>query len=167
MHSILIYTLLIRIGQHLQYTFLSSIRRLLHEDCALPMCPSDKRSKPKSQLTRRRLEQLLASSALVNDEDCQVFNLKIVLISAAAEQYLISATLKVKTIRMVMWILTALLLTRIKTTLAVTLKASLVVIWMVSALLLQHFKKLLAVPSLPVTLKPTVFVQMEHVTAST
>ena len=130
MHSILIYTLLIRIGQHLQDTFLSSIRRLLHEDCALPMCPSDKRSKPKSQLTRRRSEQLLASSALVNDEDCQVFNLEIVIISAAAEQYLISATLKVtvKTIRMVMWILTALLLTRIKTTLAVTLKASLVVI---------------------------------------
>ena len=96
-----------------------------------------------------------------------MFNLKIVLISAAAEQYLICATLKVKRIRKVMWILTALLLTRIKTTLAVTLKASLVVIGMVSALLLQHFKKPLAVPSLPVTLKPTVFVQMERVTAST
>jgi hypothetical protein len=80
---------------------------------------------------------------------------------------MIPAILKVKTIRMVMWILTALLLTRNKMTLAVTLKASLVVIGMVSALLLQHFKKPLAVPSLPVTLKPKVFVQMEHVTAST
>jgi hypothetical protein len=92
--------------------------------------------------------------------------LKFVLISAA-KQYLISAILEVKTILMVMWMLTALLLTRIKTTLAVTLKASLVVIWMVSALLLQQFKQPLAVPSLPVTLKPKVFVQMEHVTPST
>ena len=132
-----------------------------------PMRPSHKRSKPKGQLTRRRLEQLLASSALVKDEDCQVFKPLEFVPIIAAEMYLIPAMQKVKTILMVMWMLIVLLLTGIKTTLAVTLKASLVVIWMVSLLLLQHFKRPLAVPSLSVTLKPKVIMHMEHVTALT
>jgi hypothetical protein len=128
------------------------------------MRPPHKRSKPKSQLTRRRrLEQLLLTSmasALLNVKGSQIFNLQFSGSKSAPVLSLITSMTVEATI-LVMWMLTERVLPeQIILQLAVVLETSLVVIWLVP--LFQHFQQPLALPRLSVTLKPKFLVQLVH-----